>query len=164
MLKKLFPFAIALLLSSLAFSQAPRLVLFEEFTGENCGPCAGTNPYVQTLIDAYPTSVVWVRYQCNIPTPGTLYYQDQTDVNTRLDYYGVNSAPWGQQDGAMWDSSLISNWGNQPITWCADTNTGALNTVYLDHEKTVVSPFTIAVHYHLSAPAQATTWFQPQEN
>jgi len=155
MLKKLFPFAVALLFSSMTFAQAPRLVLFEEFTGENCGPCAGTNPYVQTLINAYPSSVLWVRYQCNIPTPGTIYYQDQTDVDTRLNYYGVSSAPWGQQDGFMWDSSLVSNWGNQPITWCADTNTGALNTVYLDNEKTVVSPFTIAVDYHLSVNADS---------
>ena len=157
MLKRLIHFVALLLLTSGAFAQAQRLVLFEEFTGENCGPCAGTNPYVQTLIDAYPNNVVWVRYQSPIPTAGTIYYQDVADDNTRMTYYGVNSAPWGQQDGAMWDSSsnILTNYGNQPITWCADPNSGTLVTSYLTTESAVSSPFTITVTDFFTAAADS---------
>ena len=155
MLKRLIHFIALLLLTSGAYAQAQRLVLFEEFTGENCNPCAGTNPYVNALVNAYPNDVVWIRYQSPIPTAGLIYYQNTVDDNTRMNYYGVNSAPWGQQDGAMWDSSLVSNWGNLPITWCADTLTGNMNPAYLTAEYGVPSPFSIAVTYHLNAAADS---------
>lgn len=154
-MKKIFTVLVLFLAANAAFSQAQRLILFEEFTGENCAPCAFTNPYMQQLINTYPNDVLWLRYQCPIPTAGLIYYQDRTDVDPRLSYYGVNSAPWGQQDGAMWDSSIVSNWGNLPITWCADTNTLATNPVYLLAEHAVTSPFSVAVSYHLSTAADS---------
>jgi hypothetical protein len=43
MKKNLLSFAILLAGASL-FAQTPRKVLYEEFTGETCPPCASTNP------------------------------------------------------------------------------------------------------------------------
>ena len=139
---------IMLLITAAAFGQAPRLVLFEELTGENCGPCAQTNPYVQQLIDANPTTVLWVRYQCNIPSAGIIYYQDKTDVDTRMTYYGTNFAPWGEQDGLIWDSTLLSGNSYQPYSW-------ATTPSYLTAESAKTSPFTISITRHFSAKADS---------
>ena len=40
-------------------AQTPRLSLFEEFTGENCPPCAATNPALNALL-AQPTNTTKV--------------------------------------------------------------------------------------------------------
>jgi len=148
MFKKLVHFIVLLLITAGVFGQAPRLVLFEEFTGENCGPCAETNPYVQQLVDANPNTVLWVRYQCNIPSAGTLYYQDQTDVDPRMTYYGVNFAPWGEQDGLIWDSTLLSGNSYQPYSW-------ATTPSYLSTEAAITSPFTISVTHTFNASADS---------
>lgn len=156
MLKRFTPFVAMLFIAACAFGQAQRTVLFEEFTGENCDPCAETNPYVDSLVTRYPNDVIWMRYQSPIPSAGTIYYQDVNDDQTRMTYYGVSFAPWGQQDGAMWDSSanILNNYGNQPITWCTNAAdnpvTLSINTSYLLGEYAVPSPFTINVTHSMT--------------
>lgn len=41
-----------LALTTVGFAQSPRMSLYEEFTGENCGPCAGTNPGLDVKLAA----------------------------------------------------------------------------------------------------------------
>ena len=144
-MKKTFTLLAAILITGSIFAQAQRLVLFEEFTGENCPPCAAYNPYVDALANAYPSEVVLMHYLAPIPTAGILSGQVYAVVNGRLNFYGVNSTPWGQQDGAMWDSSLLTNYGNNPISWCVNLNTGYQNADYLNSESQVPSPFTITI-------------------
>lgn len=78
-----------------------RLSLYEEFTGENCGPCATYNPAFETLLHtgANPTKILLIRYQSPIPSNGPIYdlYPDVTDA--RQSYYGVTSAPTGRING-----------------------------------------------------------------
>jgi thiol-disulfide isomerase/thioredoxin len=137
-MKKIITLGLSVIVYALTFGQAQRLVLFEEFTGENCPPCAAYNPYLDQLAEQYAGDVVLLHYLSPIPTAGTLYYQDATDANGRLNYYGVNSTPWGQQDGWMWDSTLLASDGNNPITWAQNSN-------YLTNEYAVPSPFTIDI-------------------
>src|SRR5687767_8542745 len=86
-------------------AQTQRLEIYEEFTGENCGPCAGTNPGLTTLIgnNQTPTrKIVMLRYQCAIPSApgaGSLYQDNTTDVNARQTYYSVPFAPYARLDG-----------------------------------------------------------------
>jgi len=149
-MKKLFTLSLALAFTVLSFGQAQRLVLFEEFTGENCPPCAAYNPYVDAVAAQAANEVVLIHYLAPIPTPGILSAQVSGVVGGRMTYYGVNSTPWGQEDGLMWDSSLLANDGNNPISWATDAQ-GNLSTAYVDAEYAVPSPFTITVTDTLTA-------------
>lgn len=79
-------------------AQQTRLALYEEFTGENCGPCAATNPGLMQVVNGND-DVLIIKYQVPIPSGGPIYQQNTVDPMERRAYYGVNSAPWGQLDG-----------------------------------------------------------------
>ena len=145
-MKKASTLIISLLFTIFSFAQSQRLVLFEEFTGENCPPCSEINPYVDALANAYPNEVVLIHYLAPVPTPGILSEQVSGVVGGRMGFYGVNSTPWGQEDGFMWDSVLLSTTqdGNNPITWCLDNNNN-LNPNFLNAEYAVPSPFNISI-------------------
>lgn len=60
-----------------------RLVLFEEFTGENCPPCASANPGLMQLINSH-NNVEIIKYQSPIPSGGPIYNQNTSDVQARM--------------------------------------------------------------------------------
>lgn len=91
-------------------AQTQRTSLFEEYTGENCGPCAATNPGITTLADANfagPQKMILLRYQVAIPSaptsPTSLYQQNSTEPPARQSYYypssGDRFAPQGRFNG-----------------------------------------------------------------
>jgi hypothetical protein len=103
-------------------AQTPRLSLFEEFTGENCGPCAATNPGLNTLLGSSTNTplVVAIKWQVPIPSAPTttwsLYKTNQSEIDWRYggtpNYgypsqwtsssaitSGINAAPTGLFDG-----------------------------------------------------------------
>ena len=72
-----------------------------------------------------------------------------------INYYGVTSAPWGEQDGALWDSSLVDGTGNNPLSWCTDTGNTAIDSGYLDTEYARPSPFSITVAHNFTASSDS---------
>lgn len=84
-------------------AQNNRLSLYEEFTGENCPPCASTNPGLWSLMTSgnNDSKIVLIKYQVAIPSAGTLSNQDPTDNQNRQTYYSVHFAPWGDMDGGL---------------------------------------------------------------
>lgn len=103
-----------------ASAQAPvRMTLFEEFTGENCGPCASTNPGLNAVLAANPTKVIALKWQVPIPSAPSatwsLYRTNQAEIDWRYKSSGynypsqntatnaitngINSAPSGRFDG-----------------------------------------------------------------
>lgn len=95
--------SLSLLVGMAAGLQAQqRLVLYEEFTGENCPPCAATNPGLEALMKAgdNPNKIIMIKYQVPIPTAGPIYTELPTHSNNRRSYYGVSSAPNARMDGA----------------------------------------------------------------
>ncbi len=82
-----------------ALNAQTRLTLYEEFSGENCGPCALSNPGLWALISANPSKVMMIKYQSPIPSAGPIYLANTSFTNARLGYYGVSSAPFGYQNG-----------------------------------------------------------------
>jgi hypothetical protein len=104
-----------------AFAQTPRLSLFEEFTGENCAPCAATNPGLNTILAASTNTskVVAIKWQVPIPSAPTptwsLYKTNQAEIDwrytgggygypsqwtsTTAPTSGINAAPTGLFDG-----------------------------------------------------------------
>jgi hypothetical protein len=123
------------LLAAALFANAQqRLVLYEEFSGENCAPCAATNPGLWTLLTTgtNPNKVMLIKYQSPIPSAGPIYYQNTTDVQNRMTYYNVPFAPYARIDGAV---SPGPNGGHP-----AD-----LTQAHLDAETAIASPFNITV-------------------
>lgn len=95
-------------------SQTPRLSLYEEFTGENCPPCASANPPLNLLL-ASPTNtpkIIAIKWQVPIPSAPSstwsLYQTNKIEIDWRWKTaanggYGyipsINSAPSSKIDG-----------------------------------------------------------------
>lgn len=120
-----------LLLGGLLFtailSNAQRLSLYEEFSGENCAPCAQANPGLMVKLNANPTKILLIKYQSPIPTAGPIYDQNPTEVNTKLSYYNITSAPSGVLDGGT------------------PTHPNSLTQAQIDAASSVFTPFAMTV-------------------
>jgi hypothetical protein len=113
---------LGLLTMSLFASAQVRTSLYEEFTGENCNPCAATNPALNVTLANNSNLVIPIKWQVPIPSAPTttwsLYQTDKPEIdwryrstanggygypsqNTATDVVtsGVNSAPSGRFDG-----------------------------------------------------------------
>jgi hypothetical protein len=134
-MNKIFTLAAAMLLCSASFGQSQRLVLFEEFTGETCGPCAATNPGLNAMLNANEDKVVSIKYQNNIPSAGPRFWQyNTTEISARQTYYANNYSPQGFLDGNVFND-----------------NAGALDPTIINNRYVVPSPFTIRVEHSFSA-------------
>jgi hypothetical protein len=131
-MKKLLLTGAALAMFASAVNAQNRLVLYEEFSGENCGPCAATNPGLWSLLTtgSNEQDILIIKYQVNIPSGGPIYYENTADVNTRKTYYGVMSAPYARIDGA-----------ESP----GDGHPGYLTQEDIDDAAAVASPFDMEV-------------------
>lgn len=133
---------------TIAYSQTQRLELCEEFTGENCGPCASVNTGLTKLItkNQFPTrKIVLLRYQCKIPTApgiGSLYKDNPSEVDARTGYYSVPFAPYARIDG-------------DPVP--PNGNAGSLNQTIIDSRYLVNSPFSILVTHSLNNSCDSIT-------
>ncbi len=139
------------MLAAVLFANAQqRLVLYEEFSGENCGPCAATNPGLWTLLTAgtNPTKVMLIKYQTPIPSAGPLYYQNTTDVSARQTYYSVPFAPYARLDGDVSPGATSSANAGHP---------GFLTQAHLDAATAIASPFNITVTNTVSGTTLNTT-------
>lgn len=98
-------------MATLTFSaSAQRMTLHEEFTGENCGPCASTNPSFWTLCNgaSNPSKLIHISYMVPIPSSGW-YCARTSAIHTARDaYYSVPFAPYGRYDGHVPNASASS--------------------------------------------------------
>lgn len=117
-------------------AQTTRLCLFEEFTGETCPPCASTNPGLNATLTANASKVISIKWQVPIPSAPTntwsLYQTNSAEINTRMNYYAVNSAPQGRMDG-------------QSLTVFGAASDHAVNTspALINTAQAITSPFSI---------------------
>lgn len=95
-------------------SNAQKLALYEEFSGENCAPCAALNPALMTLINANPSKVLLLKYQSPIPSAGSIYLTNTVFTDNRMNYYSVPFAPYGRINGKVVGTG--SNAGNISMT------------------------------------------------
>ncbi len=142
-------FLVAMLFSvTTAVGQTQRIELFEEFTGENCWPCATVNTGLTQLItkNQLPQrKIVLLRYQCAIPSKpgkGSLYLDNPTEVETRQSYYSVPFAPYSRFDG---------------IELPPTGNANALKQNIIDDNYLVNAPFSIAVTHGINKNADSIT-------
>lgn len=137
--------------------QSPRMLLYEEFTGENCGPCAATNPGLNALLaqSQNQTRVAAIKWEVPIPNAPSnswsLYQTNKSEIDwryrstasggygypsqntaTNAITSGVNSAPSGRIDGQhQWAFGATSD---HPVY---------LNNTVLSTAAAISSPFTI---------------------
>jgi hypothetical protein len=147
---KNFTLTIILLSISLtAFSQTPRMSLYEEFTGETCPPCASTNPGLNLLL-ASPTNtpkIVAIKWQVPIPSAPSntwsLYQTNKVEIDWRYKSvaaggYGyvpaINSAPSSKIDGQ--EASVFGAASGHP----ANLNNNVISTA-----QSYTSAFSISV-------------------
>ena len=149
MKKILLTLTAAIGLVATANAQATRLSLVEEYTGENCGPCAANNPAFWALLNSgsNPSEALHITYMEPIPSSGWFYLQDKATSDTRISYYqnwfnittgvtGEEFTPAVVQDGHIPDGHLGTS--------------GAMNIFYfvqadIDSMHGVPSPFTMSV-------------------
>jgi hypothetical protein len=117
-----------------------RLALYEEFTGENCPPCASTNPALDALLSSATNSVKInpIKWQVAIPSAPSatwsLYQTNSAEINNRDTYYNISSAPSGRCDGQSQTAFGASS--DHPANWTSTHITNAAN---------VVTPFAMTV-------------------
>jgi len=121
--------------SGCAIAQSQRIVLVEEFTGEDCGPCAGINPTFNKMLNDNIAKAVSIKYQ-SIVNPGNtnvLYTQTKAEVNIRDSYYSTTSIPIAVVDGNF-----------------KKANAGQIKTVDIDTRYGDNSAFNLAVEHQFS--------------
>jgi hypothetical protein len=102
-MKKILFAALALSALGTQVNAQTRMTLHEEFTGENCGPCASTNPDFWTLCNSgtNPSKLIHIAYMSPIPSSGWFYMRTKVLSDARLSYYSISSAPSGKYDGGI---------------------------------------------------------------
>jgi hypothetical protein len=97
----------AALVMTLSASAQNRLVLFEEHTGEGCGPCASTNPGLDSMIFKFSNNykVCMIKYMSRIA--GNWHFFDMVHAidSQRADYFPTPFVPAGWIDGGYSFSS-----------------------------------------------------------
>jgi SprB repeat/Secretion system C-terminal sorting domain/CARDB len=139
-MKKIFTFAFALGLTVASYAQVQRMVLSEEFTNASCGPCASQNPAYNTLMAANTSKVITLKYQTVWPGVDPMNAQNQTDVATRVTYYGVNGVPYAPMDG---DTNITS-------ATAYNGAPAAYNQAMIDAQYAAPAHWTINLTHHLS--------------
>jgi len=158
MKKNLLAFGLVLF-GAAVVAQTPRLVLYEEFTGETCPPCASTNPGLNALL-ALPTNtpkVVAIKWQVPIPSAPSntwsLYQTNKAEIDWR--YRSVASGGFGYTPGInSAPSSKID--GQEATTFSATSgHPGALTSSIIATAQSYTSAFNITVardwNYNCSA-------------
>jgi len=117
-----------------------RMVLFEEFTGESCPPCAQVNPSILNLVQNNTDKVIMIKYQVPIPRAGGIYNEYKIDTDNRMAYYQPRFAPYGRLDGGILGDGL-QNAGHAAY----------LNQARIDQRAGVAAPFDVTVSHRWTA-------------
>jgi hypothetical protein len=135
---------------AIAVNAQSRMILYEEFTGENCPPCAAYNPGLWSLVTSgtNPSKIEVIKYMSPIPSAGQFYNQNKTQTNTRISFYAVPFAPYGLMDGLVPDPSQGTNAGNIANFTQAD----------IDAESAIPASFNIDIAgYYTNATKDSVT-------
>ena len=129
-MKNLLLLVVAVLATQFSFGQATRLVLVEEFTQASCDPCAAANPAFDALLGsaANLSKAVRLKYQTSWPGTDPMNEQNPAEVQTRVDYYGVDGVPYGVVDGVSIANDCGAYVGAPGCFTQAELNTAAAIT------------------------------------
>lgn len=81
---------------------ADRVVLLEDFTNYQCGPCWGFEVTLNNFVNSHPDDLAVIRPHVWWPGSGDpIYNHNNYEQWHRVQLYGVNSVPWLQFDGVI---------------------------------------------------------------
>lgn len=109
-------------------AQSPRMVLFEEFTGENCPPCATANPALNALLDQPINQgrVAAIKWEVPIPSAPSatwsLYRTNKTEIDWR--FRGWN----GSTSSQLINPPTNNGYGYPSANTSADNLTSGVNS------------------------------------
>ncbi len=133
-MKKSFTLISSLLFAFGSFAQSQRMVLSEEFTQASCGPCAAQNPGYNALLRNNQDKAISLKYQTSWPGSDPMNAQNPTDVQTRVDYYGVTGVPDVYVDGNVQSSVAPGN----------------ITQTIINNEFGVAAPYDIILSHYLN--------------
>lgn len=165
MKKTILTIAVGVALSLSGFAQVQRTILYEEFSGENCAPCASTNASLMPFIHRaawYPSKILLVKYQVAIPSapgPGSLYQNDPTDGPARQTYYvptvTSQSAPYARFDGIELPEPPSQGTGSNGHAYWLEDSVDYPNII--NDSAIVNSPFALTVNHIFSTTYDSVT-------
>ena len=158
-------------------AQTARLSLYEEFTGENCPPCAAANPALQTLLNANLAKVVAIKWQVPIPSApsftGSLYQTDKIEIDWRYKSSGgpVGTPPSVSGYGypSQWNFTTTATNGINAAptglldgkhTWQwggANDHAASLTAACINSAQAVMSPFSVVMNRAWNGTFSAVT-------
>jgi hypothetical protein len=143
-MKKTTTFLGLLAITTIGFAQSPRISLFEEFTGENCPPCASTNPVIDPILAPHHgVDCIMLKWQVAIPSAPTsltsLYQQNKAEIDARDAYYSISSAPSAKLDGQE-----MGVFGT--VDPASPDHAGNINDALIASSSAIPSPFTIVMN------------------
>ncbi|RYD53429.1 MAG: T9SS type A sorting domain-containing protein [Sphingobacteriales bacterium] len=140
--------AASLGISAVAQTQT-RLSLYEEFSGENCAPCAASNPALWTLLSSNASKAMLIKYQSPIPSAGPIYNLYKTVTDARMTYYSVPFAPYGRLNG--------TGLGTGTAAPSSPGHVANLTQTDIDNAYGVASPFNISATHAWSTNGDSVT-------
>lgn len=141
-MKKALLFFGALSAFGVTYSQQ-RMILAESFSQASCGPCAAQNPAFHALLDANTSKIVAIKYQVSWPGYDPMYNQNPSEIDARVDYYGISGVPDRVMDGT-----------NMDVTQTAIDNRYAVpSPVNMTVTHTVTGGYGLNVQVGITAPA-----------
>ena len=163
--------------SLMTVAQTARLSLYEEFTGENCPPCAAANPALQTLLNANTAKAVSIKWEVPIPSaPANLwsiYQTNKAEIDWRYKSSGgpVGSPPSvaGYGYPAQWNFTTTATNGinSAPTglldgkhTWQwggANDHAASLTAACINSAQAVMSPFSVVMNRAWNGTFSAVT-------
>lgn len=118
-MKKLILGMVVMCFASLVSAQSQRLVFMEEFTQASCPPCEQTTPALNEIVEANADKIVQIRYQTSWPGVDPMNADNPTEVQARVEYYGVDGVPAVFVDGSaqegvgvLTQEAINSSYGN----------------------------------------------------
>ncbi len=143
---------LSLLTAGVLCNAQVRMTLYEEFTGENCPPCAATNPGLDAILAANASKVIALKWQVPIPSAPSntwsLYQTNKTEIDWRYTAggygyqsqntptnsatNGINSAPQGRFDGQ-----------HQWVFGAASNHPANVNATVINNAANASTPFSI---------------------
>lgn len=154
----------------MGYAQTTRLSLYEEFTGENCPPCASTNPGLQVILNANASKMVSIKWQVPIPSAPTntwsLYQTDKTEIDWRWRGWngattstvinGPSASGYGYPTQSSAASTTITSGVNSAPSgridgqhqWtfgAASDHPANLNATHINNAQAVSSPFSVSM-------------------
>ncbi|MFN4079931.1 MAG: choice-of-anchor J domain-containing protein [Saprospiraceae bacterium] len=139
-MKKIVLFFLFTALCMAAFGQYNRRVLCEAYSNASCPPCASQNPAYTATIKANAEFVTPIKYQVWWPGFDPMHLHNVSDVQNRVNYYGITGVPAGRQNGVTtfsvgsYSATMIQNaWNNlTPVQmWLEHTVSDDISSVHV---------------------------------